>query len=180
MARMMSATGAPQGVVEPPAEAVDAQLLIPLHEAVDEDFLMVARPVAICILQEEDLRCSGDNHAVAPHGNPVGKGKPLGEEPARLVAAVAVSVFENANAAASSTLAIHAAWIISHLHHPQPPLGIPVEGHRIENIGLAGDKLHPESRRHVDPPPGLLRRSRQHRCRQRQRRREPRLPRLQA
>ena len=47
MAGMMAAAGTPHGVVEPPAEAVDAKLLVSLHEAGKEHLLGVASSVAI-------------------------------------------------------------------------------------------------------------------------------------
>ena len=80
MAGMMATAGAPQEAVEAKTKSVDAQLLVPLHEALEDHLAPIAHPVAIFIGKKEDLRRSGDDHAVAPHGDAVGKGKPLGKQ----------------------------------------------------------------------------------------------------
>ena len=164
VAGMMAATGTPQQAVEAEAEAVDAELLIPLHEALYEGIAPIAHTVAVLVGKKEDLRRSGDDHAVAPHGDTVGKGKPLGKQDRRLIPAVAIGVFKTPDAATRSAVAIHAGGIIGHFHHPQPSLRVPIEGNRIEHLWLAGHELDSVTGRHADSETRLFRAPRAFLC----------------
>ena len=73
MAGMMAAAGTPHGVIESPAQAVDAELLVSLHEAGEEHLLGVARSVAISVAEKQNLGSGGDDHTVAPTEDAVGK-----------------------------------------------------------------------------------------------------------
>ena len=80
----------------------------------------------------------------------MGKFRPSAKSVRLVVAAVAVGVFEHADASARLAVAIHAERIVRHLHDPEAATLIPIESHGIEHQRLRGDKFHVEARGHVD------------------------------
>ena len=77
----------------------DAELGILFGEALPEDFAEVGLAVAVGVFQEEDMGGGGDDEAALPGEEAVGEEEVVGEECGVFVEAVAVSIFEGADAA---------------------------------------------------------------------------------
>ena len=126
--------------VEPPAQAVGAELLVALAEPGDE-FLDVA-----VLADVEHVRRGGDQSAVAPGHDAVGKVESGRDDLAGVVGPVRVGVGQHPQPAA----AFAAVGVVGHLGHPEPAVGVPVEGDRIHDQRLGRDEVEFEALRHMD------------------------------
>src|SRR5262249_6542664 len=122
------AVGAVDPVVQAPDKAVDAVLLVALHETGVEDNFLVGLAVAVGVLGVEDVRGAGDQHTLAPRQH-AGRVAEVVEEDGRLVVlAGAPGVFEELDLAAELALAIDAERVVAHLDDPE--LAVRPPGHR--------------------------------------------------
>ena len=152
------AVGAVDPVIQPPDEAIDAVLLVALGEAGEERLAHVGAAGTGRVFGVEDLRSTGDNHALAP-GHHTGREGKVVEEDRRLdILAVAVGVFKILDDAARLAFAVHAERIVGHLHDPELAVRAPGKGDRILHKRLGGRQLDFEARPHFDGMQGSLRR----------------------
>ena len=115
-------------VIQAVVEAVQAMLLVAFRETFEERRSLVGTTIAIGVLGEEYLRCGAHEHAVAPRHDAVREAHAIEEDCGRVVAPVAVRVFEKLDAPAGLALAVEAHRIIIHLRDPQLSIRPPVEG----------------------------------------------------
>src|SRR5205823_1425097 len=95
-------------------------------------------------------RRGGDYDAIAPGDQARWKIKPFGEKMAFVVNAIAVRIFQHANAAAGLAFVIHAHWVIGHFDNPQFSRSVPIDGDGIEDEWFGGDKFGAIAGRGVD------------------------------
>ena len=152
---VVTAGGDVDPVVEAPAQAVGAELLVALGEAGVEDFFLVGFAVAVGVTEEEDVGGGGDDDAVAPGDEAVGKVQAFGKEGAVVVGAVGVAVFEDSDAAAAGAGVAEAERVVGHFDDPEAALGVPVEGDGVEDEGFGSDDLGFETGREAEGFEGI-------------------------
>ncbi len=143
-----AAVGAVDPVVRAADEAVDPELGVSLCESGEDRPPRVRPSVAVSVLEVEDVRRGGDQQPGAEGERAGGEGKSLGEDPARLVASVAVAVLE-----ATHPPRRRAERVVGHLGDPEPPLLVPGNRHRIGDLRLAGGELDQETGRKPEALP---------------------------
>src|SRR5688572_3448441 len=105
VAAVMAADRAVDPVVEAPAEAVDAELLVTFEEAAEENLAGVGAAVIVGVAQENNFGRGRDDDAVAPGDEAGGETEVVGEQMGFVVDTVVVGVFEHADAAAGFAFA---------------------------------------------------------------------------
>lgn len=136
---MMAAIGSVNVIVETPAQAVDAQLLIALFEAGEEDFLQVGFTVTVGVFGIDNVGSSGDEGAFFPAHDTSGEVEAFEEEKGLVEDAIVVSVAEETNP--STGFSVDAGWVISHFSDPEATVRCPVDGDGILDERFGGHEL---------------------------------------
>ena len=101
----------------------------------------VGFPVAVFVAQIDDVPAVGDDHAVFDENAGGAMAEAFGEDRHFVRVAVAVGVFEDLDLVLSAAgLVGNVVRVAETLDHPSAALGVPVDGDRIDDHRLAGEK----------------------------------------
>ena len=145
--------------VETPGQVAGAGVGVARAPAGEQDLALLTHPVAVGVGKEEHRGGLGDDPAVAVVEEARGNGKPLGDQGARVVDAIAVAVVQADDPVVplAVTGEDDLVGIVEALGDEQPALGI--EGHR-QRLGfddrLGGRKLDLKPLRHEGMLPRLF------------------------
>ena len=98
------------------------------------------------VAQMHDLRRHGDDGAVLPQQQAVGEQQIVGPGRRGLEEAVAVLVFEDADAVRPVFAFGRAVGIIAHLDDPEPAVGVESHGDGAFDLRLGGDQFDAQAR----------------------------------
>ena len=158
LAGVEDAVPAVEPAVGPPGQRVGQLVGVGAAEAGRDDLAGVGLAVAVGVAEEEDVGRVGDPDAAVADGDARGDVEALGEDREPVGLAVAVGVLEDLDAVAARSGG--AAGIFEALGDPDPPALVEGHGDRVDDVGLGGDDLDAESRRHGHGADRLGRRSR--------------------
>ena len=150
--------GAVQGVVDRRQQAVDRVLgAVDAVQAGVDHLLLVRAPVPVGVPAEEQVGRREDEHAVPGQGDRARQDQTVQEHRAPVHAAVPVLVGQGRDRADRLLLAgpVHVRHVAAHLDHPQAPVVVEGDGHRVVHERLRGDELDAEARRHPEALQGL-------------------------
>lgn len=136
---MMAAIGSVNVIVETPAQAVDAQLLIALFEAGEEDFPEVGFTVTIGVFGIDNVGSSCDEGAFFPAHDTSGEVEAFEEERGLVEDAIVVGVAEETNP--STGFSVDAGGVVGHFSDPETTVRSPVDGDGILDEGFGGHEL---------------------------------------
>jgi hypothetical protein len=119
--------------------------------------------IAVSVFQIQEVRRLGHEHAVAPHGDPVGVGQTRGEFRARLVASVAIGVAEPRDhpLRRGRRLAFQRIGIAAVLHYIQAKRIVERDGDRTLDERFGGNEIDAVSGLDDETRQGLVRFERQ-------------------
>ena len=156
--RMPAATVEP--AIRPPAQTVGEVVIVVLRhgEAVEHHLRRtVGKVVAIRIRHEEQLRRAHEPHAAAPDFHTGEHLHGVGENFARVGAAIVVFVLKDEHAVAMREIEAHLVLGISKiLRHPHAPARVPRHGDGILHLRLGSEDIHTKAGRHFHLRGGLL------------------------
>ena len=135
-------------VVESPAQAVDAKLLVPLLKSGEENGANVGLAVTGGIFGVNDVGSSREQDALPPTHDSGGEVEAIEEEGGLIVFAIAIEVFEKANAPA--WFAVDAGGIVGHFCDPEFAVCPPINSDRILHQGFGRDEFDRVTLRNVD------------------------------
>ncbi len=102
------------------------------------------------------MRRRGHQDPAAPGHDAVGKRDVVGEDRLVFIAAAAVPVFEDADAALEGLARRRAVGIVAHLDDPELAVFVEGHGHGTFQVRLGGDQFDPQPGSHAELPEGLL------------------------
>ena len=155
---MMAAVGPVNMVVEPPAQAIDTELLVAFLEAGEENFFDVGLAVAGAVFGINDIGGGGDEDAFPP-AHDAGWEVEISEEEGGLVEnTIAIGIGEQTHASSGST--VEAGRVVGHFGDPELPVGRPVNGNRVLHQGFGCHELDLVAIGNVNGLEGIGRRER--------------------
>src|SRR5439155_12416837 len=108
-------------------------------EAGENNLAHIGAPVAIGILQINEVGRAGDEQAAAPRHDAVREGEAVGKDSASVVMAIAVGIFEERDDSGGRLAGTGACGIASILHDKQSSQFIEDHGHWINDNWLGSD-----------------------------------------
>ena len=143
--RSNAAVGAVVGAVDPVIDAEprigDASLLVHLREAGVKHLAYVGLSVAVGVFEKQDVGRAGDDQPALPRHEPADGEDVVGEDGAAPCLAVAVEVFEHADA---RTGGLSGRRVLGIVHHfGDVDFAVFVEGHfdRTHDVGFGGEEF---------------------------------------
>ena len=148
--------------VRAPGEAVERLVGIVLAPAVEQDLGRSVGPVvAVAVGDEQEMRGRADPDAAETDFQAAHQIEVVGEDLTRVEPAVVVGVLEDEDAVLGLVVG-HASWVGIGFGDPEPAAVVDRHRDRLDDVGLAGEKRHLESRRHGHGPGRLFGRRGRH------------------
>jgi hypothetical protein len=128
-------------VVEPVEGAVHGVLRVAEGEAGEHHLPHLRAPVAVAVLEVEDVGRGGDEDPVLPAHHAGGHHQPVREDRASVRPSVAIRVLEELHAARGAGV----ERIAGHLDHEDAAVLVEVHRHRVRDVGLGRKQLDLET-----------------------------------
>lgn len=144
----VAAGGAVNAVVESPAERVEHSLYIDALDAFgkasEDSFTNISLAIAVSVFEIEDVGSCTDKDAAVVTEYGCGPGKVISEDSALLIDAIAVCVFQHADAAEMGSF-IAALGVIDHFDDEEASVFIEGEGDRAGDVWFASSDFQMEA-----------------------------------
>ena len=137
-------------------------LWVPCHAVVAHLALSIAHQVAVVVLAEPEVGRFGEKDAAFYESEAAGHDEFVEINGAFIRATIGVGILEHHQPAdrICFTGSCQVTHVTAILEHPDPPIGIELEEHRIRNHGLGRHQLDPISRCHLERRELFFRRER--------------------
>ena len=142
--------------IRAPDESVEQFVAIFESEAGQELRLPVHDVVSVGVLHEPKVGRFPDVHSAVSDDESGGQVQIVGKDRDVVSSTIGVAIFEDLDAVASGGARGGSQGIFVEFQHPEPAAFIPGHGHRIDDLGFAGEQAYFEARGNDKGLPGVL------------------------